>query len=175
MSRLLGAICQNGYVVRDIHAAMAHWSSTLSVGPFFFFEQAPLEKFCYKGEPSACRCSIALANSGDLQVELIQQLNDEPSMYRDFLASGNEGLQHLAFWTEDMDNDLEHMQKLGYRVGQSGQVGDDGRFVYYDTGGPAGTTIELSEISGAKGEFFDYVRQAALDWDGSDPVVRVGG
>ena len=25
MSRIFGAVCQNGYVVRDIRAAMEHW------------------------------------------------------------------------------------------------------------------------------------------------------
>jgi len=31
---------------------------------------------------------IALANSGSLLIELIQQRNDAPSMYRNFLAAG---------------------------------------------------------------------------------------
>jgi len=29
MSRHFGAVCQNGYVVRDIEAAMAHWIDAL--------------------------------------------------------------------------------------------------------------------------------------------------
>ncbi len=33
MSRLFGPIRQNGYVVRDIEAAMAHWIDVLQVGP----------------------------------------------------------------------------------------------------------------------------------------------
>ena len=44
--------------------------------------------------------SIALANSGDLQIELIQQVNDAPSMYKEFLDAGHEGLQHVAMPTE---------------------------------------------------------------------------
>lgn len=54
--------------------------------------------------------SIALANSGPLQIELIQQRNDAPSMYRDFLAEGHEGLQYVAYWTEDFDRDFERIQ-----------------------------------------------------------------
>ena len=45
--------------------------------------------------------SVALANSGDLQIELIQQRNDAPSMYKEFLDSGREGLQHMSYWTRD--------------------------------------------------------------------------
>jgi len=33
MSRIFGAVCQNGYVVRDIQAAMRHWIEVIGVGP----------------------------------------------------------------------------------------------------------------------------------------------
>ncbi len=173
MSRIFGEIRQNGYVVSDIAAAMEHWTKRLGVGPFFFVEKAPIEDFRYMGEPSGCACSIALANSGDLQIELIEQLNDEPSMYRDFLAAGREGLQHVAYWTKSMDEDLERLAKLGYEIGQSGKVGDDGRFVYYQTEAHPGTVIELSDISGRKGELFGAIRDAAKNWDGSKPIITV--
>jgi hypothetical protein len=32
MSRIFGAVCQNGYVVRDIRAAMDHWVNVMGVG-----------------------------------------------------------------------------------------------------------------------------------------------
>ena len=174
MSRIFGNIRQNGYVVRDIQAAMRHWTETLGVGPFFYVKVAPIESFHYMGKPSGCQCAIALANSGDLQIELIQQLNDEPSMYRDFLAAGREGLQHVAYWTEKMDEDLARVAALGYRVGQSGTVGENGRFVYYATEAHPGTVVELSEISGRKGQLFRAIREAAANWDGNNPIIEVG-
>lgn len=174
MSRIFGNVRQNGYVVHDIRAAMRHWTETLGVGPFFFVKKAPIEDFHYMGQPSGCECSIALANSGDLQIELIEQLNDEPSMYRDFLAAGREGLQHVAYWTETMDADLARMETLGFTIGQSGTVGENGRFVYYATEAHPGTVVELSEISGRKGELFKAIREAAARWDGSNPIVEIG-
>ncbi|MCH8188689.1 MAG: VOC family protein [Proteobacteria bacterium] len=45
MSRHFGNVAQNGYVVRDIEAAMRHWSAVLGVGPWFYAEQAPIENF----------------------------------------------------------------------------------------------------------------------------------
>jgi catechol 2,3-dioxygenase-like lactoylglutathione lyase family enzyme len=173
MSRIFGSIRQNGYVVRDIEAAIRHWTETLGVGPFFYVDSAPIEDFRYMDEPSDCRCSIALANSGALQIELIEQRNDAPSMYRDFLAAGREGLQHVAYWTENMDADLDRVAALGYRVGQSGHVGENGRFVYYTTEAHPGTVIELSEVSGRKGELFRAIREAAVNWDGANSIVRV--
>jgi catechol 2,3-dioxygenase-like lactoylglutathione lyase family enzyme len=172
MSRIFGSCRQNGYVVRDLEAALKHWTEVLGVGPFFVFDRAPITDFRYRGEPSPLEVSIALANSGALQIELIQQRNDAPSMYRDFLATGREGLQHVAAWTERFDADLERCVAAGYRVGQSGCVGEGGRFVYFETGAHPGTVMELSEISGAKGRFFRHIEACARDWDGTDPIRR---
>jgi len=57
----------------------------------------------------------------------------------------------------------------------SGEVGENGRFVYFDDrsdlpGCHPGTTIELSEVAGPKGRLFRLIREAARDWDGADPV-----
>ena len=177
MSRIFGDVRQNGYVVPDVEAAMAHWTRVLGVGPFFYFERVPIEEFSYRGKPSPLVASIALANSGPLQIELIQQRNDAPSMYRDFLARVSEGgLQHVAYWTEQFDADLARHTEAGYEVGQSGRIGENGRFVYFDTesgssSGP-GTVVELSEVSGGKGRFFAKIREIAAEWDGSDPIRR---
>jgi hypothetical protein len=172
MSRRFGAIRQNGYVVRDIEAALKHWTEVVGVGPFWYFERVPIEDFRYRGEASPLEVSIALANSGDLQIELIQQRNDAPSMYRNFLATGNPGLQHVAYWTESFDRDLEDALAAGFTIGQSGQIGAAGRFVYFESAGHAGTVVELSEISGEKGRFFGQIREAAAGWNGSDPIRR---
>lgn len=174
MSRVFGEIRQNGYVVRDIEAAMQHWVEVLGVGPWFYVEAVPIEDFRYRGEPSDPRVSIALANSGPLQLELIQQRNDAPSMYRDFLRAGREGLQHVAYWTTEFDAGLARVEQRGIRVGQSGQIGGtDGRFVYFETEGHPGTVVELSDISGAKGKMFAAIREAAQNWDGANPIHRI--
>ena len=173
MSRFFGAVTQNGYVVRDIQTAMRHWIEVLGVGPWYYVERAPIVDFTYKGEPSAAEVSIALANSGSLQIELIQQRNDAPSMYRDFLAAGHEGLQHVAYWTTTFDADLQRILDAGYAIGQSGRVGDRGPFVYFQTEGHPGTVVELSDVSGPKGRMFQRIAEASRDWDGSDPIRTV--
>ncbi len=175
MSRLFGEIRQNGYVVRDIEAALRHWTEVLGVGPFYYFERAPITEFHYRDEPSDAVVSIALANSGPLQIELIEPRNDAPSMYRDFLAAGHEGLQHIAYWTQDFDADLARCLDLGHAIGHHGQSGGpDGRFAYFESQGHPGTVIELSEISGPKGSFFEMIAANSRDWDGADPVRPVG-
>ena len=94
MSALFGKVCQNGYVVRDIDAAMRFWIEKLRVGPFFYVPSVKIDWFRYRGMDSPLEMSVALANSGDLQIELIQQRNNAPSMYLDFLARHGEDRPH---------------------------------------------------------------------------------
>lgn len=174
MSRFFGKVCQNGYVVRDIEAALKHWTEVMGVGPFYYIDRVKCDWFTYRGEPSPVEMSIALGNTGDLQIELIQQRNDAPSMYMDFLNAGREGLQHMSWWTTDYQAAYDRALAAGFKVGHEGQIGGpQGRFVYFDTETHPGTVIEMSDISGAKGKFFEHIRKAAIDWDGSDPVRPV--
>lgn len=174
MSRIFGSVTQNGYVVRDIDAAMKHWVEVLGVGPWYYMDRVETDWFRHRGRDSAVELSIALANSGDLQIELIQQRNDAPSMYREFLDAGREGLQHMSYWTRDYQGLYDKALGLGYRIGHEGQIGgEQGRFAYFDTEGHPGTVIEISDISGSKGAFFEHIRRAAADWDGGRPIRPV--
>jgi hypothetical protein len=171
VSRRFGPIRQNGYVVRDLRAAMQHWIEQLGVGPWYLFAPVKLDWFRHRGQASSPQVSIALANSGDLQVELIQQHDAAPSLYREFLDAGHEGLQHVAFWTTDYQPLYDGMLADGYALGHEGQIGGpQGRFAYFESTGHPGSVIEISDVSGPKGRFFEAIRQAARDWDGTDPI-----
>jgi hypothetical protein len=175
MSRHFGRVCQNGYVVTDIEAAMRHWTEVVGVGPFFYVERVPFGEFRYRGEESDVQVSAALAVSEPLQIELLQLRNDAPSCWRDFDRGGHEGLQHISYWTDDFDGDLQRLGAAGYEIAQSGWIGGkDGRFVYLDTGGHPGAQVEISEVAGAKRALFDEIARQAREWDGSEPVRRVG-
>ena len=170
MSLKFGKIAQIGYVVRDIDAAMDNWLRH-GVGPWFYVDDVQIDYFRYRGVDSDMKMSVALANSGDVQLELIQPRNDAPSMYKDFLDSGREGMQHIAYWSHDYQSLLDQALADGYVIGQEGRIGgEQGRFAYLDTEREQGTVIEISDISGHKGALFEFIRNAAADWDGSDPI-----
>jgi len=171
MSRFFGEIRQVAYIVPDIEAAMDHWSRVMGIGPWFYNPRVPIRHYHYRGQTYEPHNSVALANAGTLQIELLQTRNDVPSMYRDFLQAGRSGVQHVAYWTEDFDADLARAQAAGFEVCMGGEVGENGRFVYFDDrSGLPGTTIELSEVAGPKGRMFRMIREASLAWDGKDPV-----
>lgn len=175
MSMLFGGVRQVGYVVRDIESAMAHWSHSLGVGPWFYKEEVGTTEFNYYGKPSRLpRLSIALANSGDLQIELIQQRDDAPSLYLDSLNRGGEQAQHLAYWTDTgFDDAVTRLLSSGYVEGHSGRMGTRGRFAYFVHADLPSGMIEISEMAGGKGDYFREIRRAAQGWDGRDPIRRM--
>ncbi len=175
MSRFFGEIRQVAYLVPDIEAAMDYWADVLGVGPWYYNPKVPIRNYMYRGERYEPHNSVALANAGGLQIELLQIRNDVPSMYRDFLRAGHVGVQHVAYWTEQFDADLARAQARGFEVCMGGEVGSNGRFVYFEAkpqhpGAHPGTVIELSEVAGPKGRLFKLIREAAAGWDGADPV-----
>jgi len=170
MSRIFGRITQMGYVVRDIKTEMQRWIDQ-GIGPWFYVHEVQTDYFTHRGAASDMKMSVALANSGDMQIELIQPRNDAPSLYREFLDSGREGFQHIAYWTDDYQALYDRALELGYEVGQEGSIGGElGRFAYLDTEAAFGQIIEISDISGPKGQFFQYIREVAATWDGSEPI-----
>lgn len=173
MSRHFGPIRQLGYVVRDIRSAMQYWTDVHGVGPFYLFERAPIQDLRYRGKPCKAEVAIALAQSGPIQVELIALLDNEASLYREFLEQSGEGLQHVAYWSPEFDRLTNKAEELGMHCVLSGCTGDpDGRFAYFDGGGYPGTCFEISNLSTAKSLLFQTVANAAKDWDGRDPVRR---
>ena len=176
MSTLFGPIRQVGYVVRDIEQAMTRWAG-IGVGPWFYKAVVESTEFDYYGKPSRLPAlSIALANSGDVQLELIQQRDDAPSLYLDTLARNGECAQHVAYWTGDcFDEHGRQLRELGFVEGHSGRMGAGrGRFAYFLRPDVPSMTVEISEMSGGKGEYFETIRQASIGWDGSDPIRRLG-
>lgn len=170
MSRLFGDMRQIGIVVRDIDAALDHWVDVCGVGPWFYAERLPLTAFSYgDARHDDIHISVALANSGGVQLELIQQRCDTPSMYRDFLTAGHEGMQHWSSWPADYDARLERALADGYTVGQQGDSAR-GRFVYLRNEGHPGTVVEMAHMTPERKRIFDRIRAAAVDWDGADPI-----
>ena len=108
-------------------------------------------------------------------LELIQQRDDAPTLYRDTLARNGECAQHIAYWTMDKFDEYSRLLLArGYVEGHAGRMGAGrGRFAYFLHPELPSAMIEISESSGGKAEYFAKIRQAALNWDGKDPIRRM--
>ena len=95
----------------------------------------------YRGEPCETTLSLALSNSGELQLELIQQEDDTPSIFTEFLAANGPGYHQLAYWTEDFDATMKAVVDAGWPVVWSGGEGFGARFAYVEPPNSPGLTI----------------------------------
>ena len=113
-----------------------------------------------------------MAQSGPVQIELIQQHNDAPSQFLDYKKAGFEGQHHIAFWTESFDAEIDRCLKAGYEILSTASTAPN-RNAFLTAAGHNGTLIEISEISGSKGEYFEKIARVAAAWDGKNPLRRV--
>jgi catechol 2,3-dioxygenase-like lactoylglutathione lyase family enzyme len=168
-----GPIRQNAYLVSDLQASMAQWLR-MGIGPWIVLPSFAQIDSEYRGRPTAPVVSIAFANSGPLQIELIHQEDESPSIYKEFADSGRVGFHHVAFWSEDFDATLARAAAAGWPVVHHGSGGGIAKFAYLDAGGFTSTVIEVMELNETTTWMTTTVRDAAQDWDGRDPVRSLG-
>lgn len=174
MSLYFGPLFQLGYVVAELEAALRTWVSA-GVGPWYVFDPLPIQQFSHRsGSTAVPRAKVALAYSGDVQLELIEQLDDAPTMYREFLAAGHQGLQHVAYLPADYDAAVAAGLGQGWELGQQGSAGGT-RFAYLDAGGHPGSVIELVDLDEGTRGLFEHLKAKAAAWDGTGNPVSYPG
>jgi Glyoxalase/Bleomycin resistance protein/Dioxygenase superfamily len=138
-----------------------HWVNSLGVGPWIVVEKPPVINVVHRGQPSHLDFSFAIAHMGTIQVEIIEQHDDAPTTYSEFMTAtnGEGGLHHIAFWPDDIEAAQEQVKQLGWSLVTSAQIGERARFRYYDTpnplvGMPSAPTMELAEVKGAGRDYF---------------------
>ncbi len=131
-----GKINQIAIVVRDLEAvALSYWN-ILGIGPWTIYEwEAPLVyDRTYHGKPVWARERIALTQVGNVQLELLQSV-EGPSIYTDWIAERGEGLHHINFLVDDVDEVAGILAAQGFCSIQSGRYGPtdrQGAFSYFD-------------------------------------------
>jgi methylmalonyl-CoA/ethylmalonyl-CoA epimerase len=169
----LGKIIQLAYLPEDFDAALKYWTQTVGVGPFFLMENIALGEMKYRGAPSGAMFSIAIGYWGDIQIELIRPENDEPSIYNGEYAV-KDRMHHVCIFVDSIADARRACAEAGAEILVEGKVGDSGEVIYVDAGGGPGHIIELLQpMAGSEG-LFDMMRDAARNWDGSEPLRKIG-
>ena len=162
-------VFQNAWVVDDLEAACMKWVREMGIGPFFISDYDNVfEDMTYRGEPAPLNMTVALAQAGPVQIELIQPKVDRCA-YRDSVPAGQMGFHHVCVWTHDIEQDTAYFESLGYPAANIGRVGTT-HFAYYDTRPLMGCMLEVvSRNEGTEARFAEIAR-AAEHWDGTDPL-----
>ena len=171
MTRLAGPLRQLGFVVSDADAAMKYWAEVMGVGPFLVFRNMSFENYRYRGKAATSPLlTIGLAFSGPLQIEIIQQHDDAPSAYRDFMQAGPGEFQHVSPWFKEAagyDAAYQRLLETGMEVVHEGVVAGNVRCAYFATPGRGGPQLEISEaLKQPHAQTWSSLQAAAESWDG---------
>lgn len=169
----LGEVMQLAYLPSDFDAALAYWTRTMGVGPFFMLENVHLGEMRYRGAPTEAVFSIALAYWGDIQIELVRAENDAPSLYTGDYAV-TDRLHHVCIVTPSIEAARKVCAEAGAEIIVEGLVGEDGAVIYADFGGGPGHIVEILQPMSGSLDLFAMIKQAGIDWDGSDPLRVIG-
>lgn len=173
-----GQIFQLGIVVPDVDASMRLCAETMHIGPFTCSRGFKAPDGWYRGSSDMPELTIAHAYTGRIFIEFIQQHDDTPSVYKEFIDKYGYGHHHygLAVAPEDYDSTLEHYYRLGFENVFTDRLPGGTRIRYI---GPKGGDaleklrnelgvcyLECVEVLPSEERLFTGMYEAALNWDG---------
>ncbi len=169
----LGPVMQLAWLPEDFDAALKHWTEVMGVGPFFLLENIEIANMRYRGAPTNAKFTLALSYWGEIQIELIRPENDEPSIYTGEYAV-KDRLHHVCLLVDDIADAYAACAAHGAEIIVEGDVGAAGKVIYADPGKGPGSLVEMLQPQPGTADLFAMIRQTAADWDGTDPVRKLG-
>jgi hypothetical protein len=163
---------QVAYFVPDIETAAHAHSRQFGSGPFFVAEHIPLRKALHRGREAVLDHSSAYGQWGEVMIEFVQQNNPGPSAFHDLYpeGSGRGGLHHIALIVESLAVTRHEFAESGLTESLYAEMNDGFAFVMVDAVARYGHMIELYEGVEALTSFYAMVKEAAKDFQGTDPI-----
>ncbi|WP_138378913.1 VOC family protein [Luteithermobacter gelatinilyticus] len=156
MRQPLGSMMQLGYIVENLEDSMDHWSRYLNTGPFTVFEDFQVNDPLYRGRPmQEEKFRVAMAYTGNMLIELIQQVGAAPSVYQEVIRQRGYGFHHWAYITKNFDDEVRKYRDRGLEVCFFGSVPVGARFAYIDATAEVGSMIEIIEHAVSVEAFFN--------------------
>ena len=142
-SEELRAVAQMAIVVKDIEKARSNWAELLGVEgpPISETETRESTHMIFRGKPSNGRAKLCFFKLSNLVLELIQPVGG-PSTWQNFLEESGEGIHHLAFRVENLDETLGKLREMGIGMEQRGEF-KGGGYVYTDSRSSLGAIMEI--------------------------------
>jgi hypothetical protein len=155
---------QLGFVVDDIIAAASRWAAVHGVGPFHISPVIEMEAIV-AGQLAPASIQVGLAQAGPVQIELIQQHCERPSLFRDWASP----FHQLATITSDVDARVHQLQQCGYDVVAEIST-PDLKVAYVDTTTDFGFYTEVVSTNPRFVARWQGISETCATWDGTDPV-----
>lgn len=169
----IGGIIQVAYTVPDIEHAIRSYAQDLKLGPWFLRGPLQARRPVYRGKLQELSLSIAIAYSGHMMIELIQQHGEQPSVYREIIEKQGYGFHHWGIASDQFDDDLKSYTDRGFELVFTDETPAATRVAYFDAKRGWPGFIELIEINAASELRYSEMYAEALLWDGKDAVRKV--
>jgi len=171
----VGAICQIAFTVPDLRSAIPVYADRMHAGPWLLMEHFRPAIQRYRGKPTHQDVSLAVAFTGSLMVELIEQHDRGPSVYRETVDRQGHGFHHFAIATTEFDSAEAAYLDIGYQVAYAARLGpafSEARVSYFDSTADLPGMIELIELTPEVDAHFGSVKALSENWDGTDLIHR---
>jgi methylmalonyl-CoA/ethylmalonyl-CoA epimerase len=165
-------VMQMSWLTNDIDHGIDYWTKVMGVGPFLVIPDIRLEDCRFLGEPTDSAFTVALAYSGDMQIELVKRCNDAPGIYSGSYVRDVDYLHHLCVLSDDIAATECDIIARGGKILVEGSMGGR-RVIYCDTGVPDQPLLEVFDPNTEQKGFFELIRQAGLDWDGQTQIMTL--
>ncbi|MBT2187028.1 VOC family protein [Sphingobium nicotianae] len=168
----IGTICQMAYVVKDIDEAIAWWVEKMGVGPWFVLPSFGGEGHVFRGKPCTSYVKIAMSFAGSMNIELLQTLDDEPSVYKETIDRVGYGFHHFGFAIagDEIEAEVERRVARGEVLAHRAPVPTGGKVAYFEGGAGAPGFVELIPATAGMDEGFTRFWEQTREWDGKDPI-----
>jgi len=163
-------IFQYAFLVNSLDDGIEKWAKLMGAGPFFTARHHKTDRFVYRGTDQEADVSYAFAYCGETQIQLIEQHDDTPSIYRDMYKRGEEGFHHIGTLVSDFEGERQRLLDMGFEIGT--QLYADGvDAMYFDTRAWNGGFTEIHgdppHILGTFGQW----KRAHEVWKPGDPLI----
>lgn len=133
---------QIGFVVRDMDKAIALYDPLFGpLRPVVFGDQVA----SYRGGPrEEYELKYAFGQIGDLEIELIQWISGN-TPHRDFIQQGREGMHHLRFRIDDLEQWQAKLHGVGFETVWTDRISPTIAYAYLEREGDP-LVLELLEF-----------------------------
>ena len=135
------SLFQIGVVVKSIDETIEYYKNVFGFGPFEIRE-VDFPDATYYGKISGYRGKRAFFNLGPIEIELIE-LKDGKTIHEDFLREKGEGIHHIAFKVDNLEEGRRKAEKAGLKVIQGLSRPDGTGYAYLDSDKVGGVLFEI--------------------------------
>lgn len=163
-------IFQYAFFVNDLDKSIEKWSTLFGAGPFFTARHHKTDEFSYRGQDIEADVSYAFSYCGETQVQLIEQHDDKPSIYRDMFEAGKEGFHHIGVLVSDFPAERQRLLDMGFEIGTE-LFADNVNATYFDTRAWNGAFTEIHADPPHILSAFANWKRAHEKWRPGDPAI----